>query len=355
MDYCLKTSRSLQYFDQLNINQYNDHVVLLLYKQKPYKQFLYNEYLVLKHTNKNSHTIHLPTLTAKKYNEIKNIKHAVEKLTVKREKVILKLYEVSDEFEIPKNGMWIVESEMCGHPIYRNDLRVYHWKIQPSTSKIFNTIIAKWKKHQQHSSNTKPNKKILSPEVYYHGSGDVDLSRLKTKIDSIQKNNLCVTSTIGMLGRGIYLGHFFKAMRFAMYSTYGGHIPHTKAYVVRVLCFPQRVKTLTPQSILKERYCNCDLVPHCKTNKNRNQKLAADHRGLWQKQYDMIYLTPIRGVVSNDEICISRGDMIYMYDCYEVDLSTRPEHYEPKNRDHKVIDKEYYGFSTVQCKKILQV
>jgi hypothetical protein len=149
------------------------------------------------------------------------------------------------------------------------------------------------------------------PYVMYHGTA-------RPLVKNILKEGL--KPTFVMLGNGIYLGSFWKAFRFAVF---------TQAYekrlgaILRVYCFPTKTPLIKTTS--SDR-CRCD---DCSRSKDLG--ILCDHLSLWQKVTDMVIAWPSPGSpIKNEECAVPDASCLLIDSVGHVTCMT--EHHEPLNR-----------------------
>jgi hypothetical protein len=162
-----------------------------------------------------------------------------------------------------------------------------------------------------------------SPLVLWHGSQEPRQKLLE--------------SPTGMLGPGVYLGPFFKAVRFALFGqTYE---PRAKGFVMRVYCFPDSI--LEKKDVCECPECRAGVSPaaiQAKTKGSIEPLRLADHLGVWRLTDDAVHVASSSSPDSslrNEEYCVKETSC-----CVETIHSIAAPagwnesvyHYDPSNR-----------------------
>lgn len=186
----------------------------------------------------------------------------------------------------------------------------------------------------------------LPPEqawVMYHGTPTPNLG-------SILREGLRPTAR-GMEGRGVYLGVFLKAVRFAMFSTYWSkHAPTShrrEGSVLRCVAVGTRAghKALDASG-RRETPCGCRICVRdlgLGVSSALKQRLV-DHRGAWATRdgFQTLWVPPCewapgKRIVSTPELVVADPRQVHVVCARDVDMATRGEDYEPGRDDHRVI------------------
>lgn len=179
--------------------------------------------------------------------------------------------------------------------------------------------------------------------VMYHGTPLVN-------VESILREGLRPTER-GMEGRGVYLGDFLKAVRFAMFSTYWTKFQNTSKRGAGAVLRCVAVGTRRAHKVLdvtgaKERPClclKCDRDERLKVSSKR-KRLLVDHRGDWHHRqgFGTLWVPPCewapgKKIVGKPELVVADPLAVFVTCAREVNMATRRENYDPEQKDHRVL------------------
>lgn len=170
--------------------------------------------------------------------------------------------------------------------------------------------------------------------VLYHGTGEEEAC-------AILSSGRLLPSVHGMMGPAVYLGSFWKAVRFAhFYSDWGRGIRPSSAVVRLLVDTGPRVGVLkyTPPFLLPPCQCaTCSdgTVPHA-------LRRLVDHDGVWRRQYSALLIppgtwAPGKWLVKNAEWALPSTARQWVLDARVLSQDTRKEPYDPRDRSHFVL------------------
>lgn len=156
-------------------------------------------------------------------------------------------------------------------------------------------------------------KSNIYPISVYHGTES-------SSIKSILKTT--INPSFGMLGTAVYVGTFWKAVRFACMSQ---DYKFREGSLLRILAFPKK--------IIDFPYVGWT----CKCSKCKYDKFAkvADHEAVWKTMGNVAHVTVCEGV-KNEEWALNCDFIITHY--ADVDSKSSPGlHHDPYFRKYKIL------------------
>lgn len=239
------------------------------------------------------------------------------------EKDGLIFYTVPNEYE-SLSGFWVSEMELF------MDLPVYHFGVSGGAKEALMRALT------------------MEGELGYSGGAD-DLAFVmyhgtdSTNVESIIRTGIRATEK-GMMGSAVYLGTFFKGVRFAFFESYWDRRRDPRRKNGSVF----RVLVLTKKSRHKEvngddQKCGCST---CEVQAKRGvsndlKESLVDHEGRWMKDFDTCLVPPFewtkgKRLVSSPELAITPGLSLCLLDVGHMDMSTQGRNYEKDRDDHRI-------------------
>lgn len=156
--------------------------------------------------------------------------------------------------------------------------------------------------------------------VWYHGTHADNLV-------SIRDGGLRASPPGRMLGAAVYLGDFYKAVRFGFHhSDWSPRKDHERGAVVRVAVLADESNTLT----MGDEPCEC----HACSKLSPDRAAMVDHHGKWMHRAAaaLVPSTTSSGAffMARPELAV-QAPFVLLLSAHELDLSTRSPPHEPYN------------------------